>query len=141
MEDKVSDINTLYRQVPALLEPDERVESLDEMTGVQALERKHPGLPLQPGRVERREFEYIRHGTLAFTFNFDVATGQVTAVTAQPTRTEQDFLAHIQARSAAEPTVRKWHYRGGNRPCQGTNCDLSLVRAVHAPTHQYALAP
>ena len=127
MEDKVSDINTLYRQAPALLEQDERVESLDEMTGVQALERKHPGLPLQPGKVERREFEYIRHGTLAFTFNFDVATGQVTAVTAQPTRTEQDFLAHIQARSAAEPTVRKWHY-----VCDNLNTHLSesLVRYV-----------
>jgi putative transposase len=127
LEDKVSDINTLYRQAPALLEQDERVESLDEMTGVQALERKHPGLPLQPGKVERREFEYIRHGTLAFTFNFDVATGQVTAVTAQPTRTEQDFLAHIQARSAAEPTVRKWHY-----VCDNLNTHLSesLVRYV-----------
>ena len=37
--------------------------STDELTGVQALERKHPGLPLAPGKVERREFEYIRHGT------------------------------------------------------------------------------
>jgi hypothetical protein len=95
------------------------------MTGVQALERKHPGLPVQPGKVERREFEYIRHGTLAFTFNFDVATGQVTAVTAQPTRTEQDFLAHIQGRISAEPTIRKWHY-----VCDNLNTHLSesLVR-------------
>ena len=45
------------------------------MTGVQALERKHPDLPLLPGKVERREFEYIRHGTLAFMFNFDIVTG------------------------------------------------------------------
>lgn len=35
--------------------------STDEMTGVQALERKHPDLPMQPGRVLRREFEYKRH--------------------------------------------------------------------------------
>ena len=65
-----------------MAEQGQRFESLDEMTGVQALERKHPDLPLLPGKVERREFEYIRHGTLAFMFNFDVATGQLAACTA-----------------------------------------------------------
>jgi putative transposase len=44
----------------------ERVVSKDELTGVQALERKQPGLPLRPGKVERREYEYIRHGTVSF---------------------------------------------------------------------------
>jgi hypothetical protein len=47
--------------------------STDEMTGSQALERKHPTIPMGPGRVERREFEYIRHGTLTLIANFDVA--------------------------------------------------------------------
>jgi hypothetical protein len=37
--------------------------SIDEMTGIQALERIAPGLPLVPGKVERCEFEYKRHGT------------------------------------------------------------------------------
>jgi len=37
--------------------------STDEMTGIQALERLHPGLPMLPGQVERQEFEYERHGT------------------------------------------------------------------------------
>ena len=69
----------MYHQAPALVQQGERVESVDEMTGVQALERKHPGLPMLPGKVERREFEYIRHGTLSFMFNFDVATGQLAA--------------------------------------------------------------
>ena len=45
----------------------------DELTGVQALERKHPGLPMAPGKVERREFEYIRHGTRSFIISRDVA--------------------------------------------------------------------
>ena len=67
--------------------------STDEMTGVQALERKHPGLPLAPGKVERREFEYIRHGTRAFILSRDVVTGRVVAPTLGPTRTEADFLA------------------------------------------------
>jgi hypothetical protein len=37
--------------------------SVDEMTGVQALERAAPDLPVHPGKVARREFEYVRHGT------------------------------------------------------------------------------
>jgi hypothetical protein len=51
--------------------------SMDELTGVQALERKHLDLPMQPDHVLRREFEYIRHGTLSWFINFDVVSGQV----------------------------------------------------------------
>ena len=65
-DDKVTAINGVYKQAPELAEQGERTESLDEMTGVQALERKHPGLPMSAGKVERREFEYKRHGTLSF---------------------------------------------------------------------------
>ena len=63
---------------------------------MQALERKHPGLPLAPGKVERQEFEYKRHGTLTFMINFDVATGQVVTPSYGPTRTEADFADHIR---------------------------------------------
>jgi transposase len=97
------------------------------MTGVQALERKHPGLPLSPGHVERREFEYIRHGTLTFIFNFDIATGELVACTAGQTRNEQDFLQHIQGRITAEPQTTQWHF-----VCDNLNIHLSesLVRYV-----------
>lgn len=97
------------------------------MTGVQALERKHPGLPLAPGHVARREFEYIRHGTLAFIFNFDIATGELAACTAGQTRNEQDFLQHIQGRITAEPQTTQWHF-----VCDNLNIHLSesLVRYV-----------
>src|ERR1700721_2562253 len=67
------------------------------LTGVQALERKHPGLPLAPGKGEGREFEYKRHGTRAFILSRDVVTGALLAPHAGPTRTEDDFLAHMQA--------------------------------------------
>jgi len=80
------------------------------MSGVQALERKHPNLPLRPGKVERHEFEYIRHGTLAFIINFEVATGQVGLTSVGATRTEQDYANHIQRTVEAEPTVTKWHF-------------------------------
>jgi transposase len=100
----------LYRQAPDLAAQGERVLSTDELTGVQALERKHPGLPLAPGKVERREYEYERHGTLCFIINFDVATGQVDSPSCGPTRTEEDFAAHIQRTVEADPATRKWHF-------------------------------
>jgi transposase len=110
LEQKVADINTLYRQAAELAQQGERTLSTDELTGVQALERKHPGLPLAPGKVERREFEYIRHGTQSLIINFDVATGQVTAPSCGPTRTEEDFAAHVRRTVAADPTIKKWHF-------------------------------
>ena len=69
----MADITQLYLQAKPLLKEGERVMSTDEMTGIQALERKHPTIGMGPGRVERREFEYIRHGTLTLIANFDVA--------------------------------------------------------------------
>jgi hypothetical protein len=83
--------------------------STDELTGVQALERKHPGLPLAPGKVERREFEYERHGTRSFILSRDVVTGHMLAPACGPSRTEADFLAHLQAVVATEPQATRWH--------------------------------
>ena len=52
-----------YEQAAAAREQGIHVVSCDEKTGIQALERLHPTLPMQPGEVERCEFEYVRHGT------------------------------------------------------------------------------
>jgi hypothetical protein len=112
-----------------LADQGERVISNDELSGVQALERKHPGLPLRPGHVERREFEYIRHGTLSFIVNFEVATGRVGLVSTGSTRTEQDYLQHIQRTVEAEPTVKKWHFIVDNL---NIHLSESLVRFVAA---------
>jgi hypothetical protein len=106
----VSDVCQVYEQAPVRHEQGERTVTTDELTGVQALERKYPGLPMLPGHVERREFEYIRHGTLAFILSRDVVSGQVVAPHAGPTRTEVDFLAHVQAVVASDPTALRWHF-------------------------------
>jgi putative transposase len=82
---------------------------MDELTGVQAVERKQPDLPMQPGHVLRREFEYIRHGTLSWFINFDVVTGHVIEPSWGPTRTEEDALAHLQHLIASDPKATKWH--------------------------------
>lgn len=99
----------MYQQAPALAEQAERFVSTDELTGVQALERKHPGLPLAPGKVERREFEYIRHGTRSFILSRDIVTGLILAPCCGPTRTEAAFLAHIQALVSTSSEVERWH--------------------------------
>ncbi len=101
--------------------------STDELTGVQALERKHPGLPLAPGKVERREFEYIRHGTGSFIISRDVATGEIVEPFGGPSRTEADFLTHVRAVVASDASAARWHFVVDNL---NTHCSESLVRWV-----------
>jgi len=100
----------VYRQAPARAQLCERTISTDELTGVQALERKYANLPLAPDKVERQEFEYIRHGTSSFIVSRDVVSGQIVAPSCGPTRTEADFLAHIQAVVATDPTASRWRF-------------------------------
>jgi transposase len=126
-DEKIADINHLYQTAQERAERGEATVSTDEMTGVQALERKHPDLPMQPGRVLHREFEYIRHGTLSFIVNFDVASGRVGQVSAGPTRNEADFLAHIQRSVEANPQIVQWHFILDNL---NTHQSESLVRYV-----------
>ena len=128
-EEKVEDINSLYRQASELTEKGERVMSTDELTGVQALERKYPSLPMKPGQVERQEFEYLRHGTCAFIINFDVAAGQVVSPSYGPTRTEEDFVNHIKRTVAADPSASRWHFVVDNLNIHQSE---SLVRYVAA---------
>jgi len=101
--------------------------STDEMTGVQALERKHPGLPMAPGKVERIEFEYIRHGTRTFILSRDVVTGEVIEPYAGPTRTEMDFLAHVKQVVASDLSATRWHFVLDNLD---THRSASLVRWI-----------
>jgi hypothetical protein len=77
--------------------------SVDEKTGMQALERAAATLPMKPGLIERQEADYIRHGTQALIANFEVATGKVICPTVGDTRTEQDFAAHIAQTVASDP--------------------------------------
>ncbi len=75
------------------------------MTGIQALERIAPTKRMRPGQEERREFEYVRHGTLSLIANFDVATGQIVTPSLGPRRTEADFAAHITQTIDTDPAA------------------------------------
>jgi transposase len=95
----------LYAMATAMYAAGEHVVSTDEMTGIQALERAQPTQPMRPGQVERREFEYIRHGTQTLIANFEVALGQVVAPAIGATRTESDFVAHVAQTVATDPNA------------------------------------
>jgi hypothetical protein len=131
---KCADICAVYKAAAAATPDDaHRTISIDEMTGIQALERIAPGLPMMPGKVERREFEYRRHGTQTLIAAFDVATDKVEGVIGK-TRTEKDFARFLRSllRSAAsdvrwdivcdnlnihlsEAVVRSWLATAGSR--------------------------
>ena len=85
-----------------------RTVSIDEMTGIQALERAAPSLPMKPKHVERREFEYVRHGTQALIAAFDVATGAVCGVVGD-TRTEADYVAFLENLFTTAAPTTTWH--------------------------------
>jgi transposase len=53
--------------------------SIDEKTGIQAKSRTHPEIPGRDGRDARREFEYVRHGTISIIAAMHVSTGEVIA--------------------------------------------------------------
>ena len=103
----------MYQAAPAAAEQGVQTVSIDEMTGIQALERAAKSLPMKPGHVERREFEYIRHGTKALIGAFDVATGKVHG-TIGDTRTEADFVSFLENLFATAPPTAPWKIVGDN---------------------------
>jgi transposase len=91
---KAKAICGLYVQSPVLSQRGELVICTDEKTGMQIVQRKHPTRLACPGHPEKREHEYIRHGTRALIASFVVPTGEVVWDLGQ-TRTSDDFAAHL----------------------------------------------
>ena len=116
-----------YRAAPARLK-EEGIHTvcIDEKTGIQALERTAPTKPMRPGRVEKREFEYARHGTQTLIGNFEVATGRVIAPTVRDTRGEADFARHIEQTIVTDPDAG-WIFVADNLT---THCSATLVLLV-----------
>jgi transposase len=93
-EQRAKGICALYVQSPVLYEHGQLVICSDEKTGMQILQRKYPTQPARPGHPEKREQDYIRHGTRALIASFVVPTGEVVWDLGL-TRTSQDFAAHL----------------------------------------------
>lgn len=103
---QINEVCDVYAMAPSAHENGVHIVSTDEMTGIQALERLHPSLPMKPGKPERPEFEYIRHGTQTLIANLEVATGMVIAPSVGQTRTEEDFVEHIRRTIQTDPRAQ-----------------------------------
>jgi transposase len=98
----------------------------DEKTGIQVLERKAPTKPAQPGRRERREHEYIRHGTRVLINSLAVATGHI-AWTLGATRKTADFVAHLKHVYQSLPPMPRYDWIMDNL---NTHWSLAVCRLV-----------
>ena len=82
---QVQQVCETYQQAPKRQAKDgTRTVCIDEMTGIQALERASPDRPVRCGSVAKQEFEYIRHGTTTLIGNFDVVSGEMFCETLGP---------------------------------------------------------
>jgi transposase len=91
LEAKVIDVVGLY------LDPPENaiVLCVDEKSQIQALDRTTPVLPMQPGLIERRSHDYVRHGTTTLFAALEIATGKITAGL-KPRHRNTEFLAFLK---------------------------------------------
>jgi hypothetical protein len=129
---KCADICAVYQAASTAAEQGVQTVSIDEMTGIQALERASPSLPMKPGHVERREFEYIRHGTKALITAFDVTSGKVRG-TIGDRRTEADFVSFLETLFASAPPPTAWG--GGLRQPQHAHVGRRGSPARTAPRY------
>ena len=116
-----------YHEAPKEAANHRRTISTDENTGIQALERKSPTKGMEPGKPERIEFEYIRHGTLSLIANFDVVTGRIISPSIGDTRNEHDFCEHIRMVISSDPQAKEWVFVTDQL---NTHKSESLVRLV-----------
>lgn len=95
-EEQVKEICDIYISASELYEKGTYVYSIDEKTGIQALEHAAPVILQKSGSVLKVEQEYKRHGTTGIIAARNVSTGEIDAPMIQPTRTEEDFKNHIE---------------------------------------------
>ena len=105
---RCADICDTYQKAIQRAEEGINTISFDEKTGMQALEPVKPNKPVKPGHIEKREFEYTRHGTQALLAGMDVTTGKIIPLV-RDTRTEQDFADWLDMVLASNPKAAGWH--------------------------------
>jgi putative transposase len=110
LEEQTKEICEIYQSAKELAEKGIKLYSTDECTGIQAKERLNADKSLKCGTPRRVEYEYVRHGTVCLTANFEVATGKIEASTINETRTETDFSGHIEQTVENTTGARRWWF-------------------------------
>jgi len=125
------------------LGPNDYVISADEKSQLQALSRCHPGLAGGPGRATRVEFEYDRHGTLAYFGAYDVHQARLIGQVA-PTTGIAPFGELVAKVMTIEPyaSARRvfWVVDNGSSHCgQASMARMTeawpTATLVHLPVH------
>ncbi|QPL05653.1 IS630 family transposase [Actinomyces respiraculi] len=124
---KVTDICGLYLGTNPDVPDNAIVLCVDEKSQIQALDRTMPVLPMQPGLIERRSSDYVRHGTTTLFAALEIATGKVTAAT-RPRHRHEEFLAFLRQVDRA--------YKDAIDPDTGERVQLHLVMDNYA-THKH----
>ena len=116
-----------YLDAPQLYQQfDTHTVCVDEMTSLQANQRRAETKLPRPGQTAKEEFQYTRHGTVCVTGNWHVVRGQILAPTISETRDNQDFARHIEQTIATDPTAG-WVFIVDNL---NTHCGEPLVRMI-----------
>lgn len=106
---KARSICQLHLDAPRFHAQGRLVLSSGEKTGMQLLQRKYPTRPARPGVIEKREFEYIRHGTRALLTTFCAPTGQI-VWNLGPTRTSTDWVRHLDHVATQFPLMKRFDW-------------------------------
>jgi transposase len=133
---KAQAICRLYLNPP----PNTTLLSLDEKTSIQAKSRKHPTRPVRRGRVERREFEYVRHGTVSLLAAMNVADGTVhpKIITRNDSATFIQFLTELDHTIDPAQTIHLILDNGSSHTSKATKAWLAAhprFTATYTPKH------
>jgi transposase len=120
--------------------PNTVLVSVDEKTGIQAKSRKHPDLPARPGRDARREFEYVRHGTISLIAAMNVTTGEVIAerITRNDSATSTAFLAMLDQSTPPHLRIHLIMDNGSSHTSRATQTWLQAhprISVTYTPVH------
>jgi transposase len=142
---KAATVLDLYQRIwdDVELGADDYVISADEKSQLQALSRCHPPLGGGPGRPTRVEFEYERHGTLAYLGAYDVHRGHLMGTIA-PTTGIVPFSQLVTKVMTSEPyaSARRVFWIVDNGSSHAGKASIDRMRAawptavlVHLPVH------
>jgi transposase len=129
-----------YERVAWLYERDEVVLCLDEKPNLQALARRVPTQPMRPGQIERREFEYTRHGTVTFFVALNVYDGTMWGCCLEA-NDHAHFLGALGRLVRRYPRAQRLHLildNGSSHIAQETKAYLAShprLRAFYTPPH------
>jgi transposase len=126
----------LYLRPP----PGTTVICIDEKTGIQAKYRKYPGQLPRPGRLARREFEYVRNGTVSIIAALHVATGQVIAepITRNNSVTFTGFLHRLNQCTDPRLDIHLIMDNGSSHTSRATRAWLAAhprIKVTYTPKH------